>query len=340
MTKKAKKSAWRLLTKIIVIVVCVALAVLFAARMYFRIPVYEYYKNSEKTFVIPGVSDGLVAQGLAYDSVNKEFYTSGYRTDGGASQVGIVSKESYKTVKTVSLADTDGSIYTGHVGGITINGKYVYLASSKGLLVYSYEDFRNAKDGDTVKALGVFSTVTDTDKLGVAFTHVQDKMIYVGEFYREANYPTPDSHKYNTAAGDSNTALILAYKLDENSEYGISRDIEAAYSARGLVQGMCFDDNGRFCLSTSYAVAFSHIYIYDTPKRECDINVLGQNVPLYVLDSSCLALDVKLPPMSEEIVFVDGKMYTMCESASNKYIFGKLTSAKYCYATDLSKYEE
>ena len=34
----------------------------------------------------------------------------------------------------------------------------------------------------------------------------------------------------------------------------------------------------------------------------------------------------------------DGKLYTMCESATNKYIFGKFTSAKYCYATDLSKY--
>ena len=42
--------------------------------------------------------------------------------------------------------------------------------------------------------------------------------------------------------------------------------------------------------------------------------------------------------MAEEIAAVDGKLYTMCESATNKYIFGKFTSAKYCYATDLSKY--
>ena len=44
--------------------------------------------------------------------------------------------------------------------------------------------------------------------------------------------------------------------------------------------------------------------------------------------------------MSEEIVIVDGKLYTMCESATNKYIFGKFTSAKYCYATDIAKYEQ
>ena len=165
-------------------------------------------------------------------------------------------------------------------------------------------------------------------------------MIYVGEFYREANYPTPDSHKYKTAAGDSNTALILAYKLDADAEFGISPQIEAAYSTTGLVQGMCFDGSGRFCLSTSYGPAFSHIYVYNNPKREGNIDVLGQNVPLYALDSSCLAHDIKIAPMSEEIVFVDGKLYTMCESASNKYIFGKFTSAKYCYATDLTEYEK
>ena len=61
-------------------------------------------------------------------------------------------------------------------------------------------------------------------------------------------------------------------------------------------------------------------------------------VPRYVLDSSTQKGDIKLAPMSEEIVIVDGKLYTMCESATNKYIFGKFTSAKYCYATDISKY--
>lgn len=335
-----KKSPGRIVLTVGCIIVGVVLLILLAARLYFRIPVHEYYANSEKTFVIPGLSDGMIVQGLAYDSGSDWFYVTGYRSDGKASQVGIVSKQSGNEVKRLSLADKDGSAYNGHVGGITVSGSYVYVASSKGLVVYSRDDFEKANDGDSVKSLGIFSTVTDNDKLGVAYTHAQDGMIYVGEFYREANYPTPDSHKYKTAAGDSNTALILAYKLDADAEFGISPQIEAAYSTTGLVQGMCFDGNGRFCLSTSYGPAFSHIYVYNNPKQEGNIDVLGQNVPLYALDSSCLAHDIKIAPMAEEIVFVDGKLYTMCESASNKYIFGKFTSAKYCYATDLTEYEK
>ena len=52
---------------------------------------------------------------------------------------------------------------------------------------------------------------------------------------------------------------------------------------------------------------------------------------------SRLEKDYKIAPMSEEIVLVGGKTYVMCESASDKSIFGKLTSANFCYATDLEK---
>ena len=328
---KKKKSLWKILLAIILILVVLVCLLLCGVRAYFRLSVREYYKNSEKTFEIPGLSEGLIPQGLCYDENTKEFLVTGYRSDNQPSQISVVGKESGEEVKRVGLLDRDGKEYCGHVGGISLKGNYLYVAGSEGLLVYSYKDLKAAASGETIQALGIFSTATEDDKLGVAFTHV-------GEFYRESNYPTPDSHKYTTAAGDGNTALILAYRLDENEEFGIAPSVERAYSIPGLVQGMCFDEEGRFCLSTSYGPAFSHIYIYNEPKQEGEITVLGQQVPLFVLDSSVLKTDLKIAPMSEEIVTVEGKLYVMCESASNKYIFGKFTSAKYCYATDLSAY--
>lgn len=338
MSAKAK-SAHK--TRKIVLIVLAALVgfvllVLLGARAYFRLPVREYYSNSEKAFKIPGVNDGMILQGLAYDESSKWFYVTGYRTDGAASQVGIVSDG--KELKRVNLADPEGAPYLGHVGGITVTEKFVYVADENGLIVYAAEDFASVKDGGIVCALGYFSTVTQDDKLGVAFVHAEGERIYVGEFYRAGNYETLDTHRYTTAAGDENTALILEYRLDETAEFGIAPEIEAAYSIPSLVQGMCFDEAGRFCLSTSYGPAFSHIYVYGEAKQEGEMTVLGQIVPRYVLDSSNLVLDMKIAPMSEEIVVLDGKLYVMCESASDKYIFGKFTSAQYCYATDLSAY--
>ena len=333
-----KQKALKALIIILAGLTALVLLLLGGIRAYFRITVIEYYRNSEKSFVIPGLSDGMIHQGLAYDDESGTFYISGYRTDGAASQVSLVSKSDGKEIKRLSLSNSDGSAFTGHAGGITVYGDYVYVAGEKGLFAFMKSDMQSASDGGSVKSVGIFETSSADDALKVAFTHVEGDTIYVGEFYREENYPTPDSHKYKTAAGDGNTALMLAYKLDGDSPLGISDKIERAYSIPGLVQGMCFDTDGRICLSTSYAVAFSHIYIYDADKREGSITVLNQSVPLYVLDSSTMIGDIKLAPMSEEIVCVDGKLYTMCESATNKYIFGKFTSSNYCYATDLSKY--
>ncbi len=335
-----KKKALKVVGIILCCLIGLVLLLLLGIRAYFRLPVSGYYKNSEKSFVIPGLSDGMIHQGLAYDSENGTFLITGYRTDGGASQVSVVSKADGKEVKRLNLANEDGSAFTGHVGGITVYGDFVYVADEEGLVAFHKADVAAASNGDSVKSVGLFKTSTADDSLHVAFTHVEGDTIYVGEFYREENYPTPDSHKYKTAAGDNNTALILAYKLDGAPPLGIADKIERAYSIPALVQGMCFDANGKIYLSTSYAVSFSHITGYNAEKKEGTITVLGQTVPLYVLDSSTQTVDIELAPMSEEIVIVDGKLYTMCESATNKYIFGKFTSAKYCYATDIAKYEQ
>lgn len=342
MSQKKQLTGGQKALRVLVIVLCTLIALvlllLVGVRAYFRIPVSEYYKNSEKAFVIPGLSDGMIHQGLAYDDASDTFLITGYRADGAASQLSLVSKAEGKEVKRLSLANADGSAFTGHVGGITLHGDYVYVADVTGLVVFRKSDVENASSGDSIQSVGFFETTTADDILRVSFTHIEGDTLYVGEFYRAQNYPTPDSHKYITAAGDENTALILAYPLDDTAPLGISNAIRCAYSIPDLVQGMCFDDNGNICLSTSYAVAFSHIRIYNARKEEGTVTVLGQTVPRYVLDSSTMVQDIKLAPMAEEIAAVDGKLYTMCESATNKYIFGKFTSAKYCYATDLAKY--
>ena len=60
-------------------------------------------------------------------------------------------------------------------------------------------------------------------------------------------------------------------------------------------------------------------------------------MPLYYLESSILQKTVKAPPMAEELVYQDGKILIMNESASDKYIFGKLTRGKYVYGYEVKE---
>ena len=76
----------------------------------------------------------------------------------------------------------------------------------------------------------------------------------------------------------------------------------------------------------------SKVYKYNFSSLQAggSKEVCGQTVPLYTLTSANSTASWILPPMAEEIECVDGRFYISNESASNKYIFGKLTDAKWC----------
>lgn len=317
--------------------------ILLAVRLYFRLPVSDYYKNSEATFRIPGTDGGFVAQGISDDAAGGNFFVTGYMKDGGASPVYVVDKASGELKKTVYLRMTDGTDFDGHCGGLEVYGEYVYIAGSGDCCIYvcRYSDVIGADDGGKVDMIGkVNLKLSGSDKVRVSFVTKTETGLIVGEFYRPGNYETVEGHWYTTEAGDENKAIAVAINFSENGEFGLDAEPSYALSLPDQVQGLCVSGNSIYA-STSYAVAFSHIYRYDLEKARtgATVTLLGKELPLYVLDSASLRSDRKIAPMSEEIIIVDGMLYTMCESASDKYIFGKFTSADRCYATKVEFFD-
>lgn len=317
--------------------------VLLGAIGYFRLSVASYYNASKKAFVIPDLNDDFVPQGFHYDAENGTFIISGYMSDDDPSPLYVVDATSGKTIKEVSLRTQSGRPFTGHTGGVAVYGDYVYVAGgdARCLYVFSYDELLTASDDGEISCIGKFSTYyAEDDFVDVFFVTVHDGAIYVGEFYRAKDYPTLASHKMNTTNGDYNQAFMLKFDLDASltDTFSISPAPAAAYSITDHVQGMAIND-GKIYLSTSYGLSFSHVWEYDlaSVNDEASTVVLGATTPLYSFDRGNLLHDYKIAPMSEEIVFVDGYLYTMCESASNKYIFGKFIGGKWCYKTDLSK---
>ena len=329
--------------KLLIIFSCVVLAIgliLGGAIGYFRLPVNAYYKASEKAFVIPDINSGYVPQGLFYDEERELFLLSGYMKDHSASPVYLTEKEG-TLLKKVYLSYPDGSDYDGHGGGIAQFGDFIYLTGGADccIYVYSYSDLLSANNGDKLTCVGEFSLFkSDTDYIGNAFVTVSGGKLITGEFYRDKSYPTLDSHKITTDSGDYNQALAIEYALDTAYPFAINPTPIKAYSMPDQVQGLTIYE-GTVYLSTSWGLSFSHILAYDLSKlkEQGSIQLLGYDLPLYSMDSSNLIKDYKIAPMSEEMAFVDGKLYISCESASDKYIFGKLTGGKWLYKTDLSK---
>ena len=309
---------------------------------YFRLPITEYYKNSKKAFVIPALNDNYVPQGFCYDERTSAFIMTGFMNDNKPSPIYMVDKQSGDLVKSVSLKKPNGDDYIAHCGGMKIWDDFIYIADGAETLVYvfSYTDLINAQNNQSITAIGTFSTKAEDDSFIIpAFIEINNDKIIIGEFFREESYPTPESHKLTTSSGEQNKALVLEFNLDKNYEFGINPEISRVYSICEKVQGATIN-NGKLFLSTSWGVSFSKIRVYDLEKtKQGTIDFFGKkDLPLTYIDNSCFVKDLKIAPMSEEIVIINNHLYVHNESASNKYLFGKLTGGKWCYATDLSKY--
>ena len=327
-----------------VLVALVALAVLGVIG-YFRLSVAQYYAASEKTFVIPDIKNDYVPQGMHYCPEDEVFLLSGYSASGQPSPLYVIDATGKKVGKDmhplqkVTLQNADGTPFLGHGGGIARYGDYVYVTGDDArLYIFSYAEIMAAKHSGSVRAKGEFSLQAGDDYVIPAFVTVHDGMLTVGEFYREEVYPTPESHHMTTKAGDVHYAIAVTFALSEQAEYGIDPTPLAAYSLPAQVQGMTYDGESIY-LSTSWGLSFSHILEYDAKAlaHQGEMTVLGKTVPLYAMDSASLVKDHKIAPMSEEMAVLDGKLYVLSESASDKYIFGRLIGGKWCYATDMEK---
>lgn len=290
------------------------LCVIYAGEKLLFLP---FYAGARAEFKIPGTWEGFVTQG--FDKVDDNTYlVSGYDKADKPSSI-YVSKDGEWTE--CELFEEENKASTTHAGGVTHFGEFVYVAHGDYCDRYALSD---VLDGDG-KAMRIDRVKTANQ---VSFCSVVDGKLYAGAFYREGSkYLTPEEHHLTTAAGDKNTALIMVYTLDETTGLPVTATPDRLYSIPSNVQGMCVTASGKIVLSTSWGLTPSQLLVYDESKAEqTTLTLDGVEYQTTVLDSACLTQTVIAPPMAEELVYENGRVIVMNESASMKYLFGKLTS--------------
>ena len=325
--RKIMKKAGKIIAIVIAAILLLVLLAVSVFSIFDRVKYREFYKHSDKAFAIGGLWAGAVQQGFDYSEELGLYVYSTYMKDHTASRIYITDNEG--NTRFVELKNTDGSDHTGHVGGLSFGGDYIYVtASSKNqIIMFKVSD---VLDGDgKATACGEFDVCVSS-----AYVYVRGNTLYTGEFYIAEDYETPKDHRHTTPAGDENTAIMAVYTLSEDGKPA-SADPDYVISTRGQVQGMAFDSKGRLILSTSWGLNPSGIYVYDLDRATNGTAVVdGKETPIKYVDSACLDATITAPPMAEELVYRDGKLLVMNESASMKYIFGKLTSGNHVLAYD------
>lgn len=315
--------AVKIVAKVLLYIFVAVALFLLLLRVGVTVAYFEYFNHAESEFVIPGLHDHWVPQGFDYIQESDTYLMCGYMSDGSASRVYVRSGAGEQFY--VNLRYADGTDYVKHAGGICHNGEFVYVAGDDGVDVFRLSDILAGRDA---RKQGKIVLGHD-----MAYCSFYNGYLLAGNFYHPETYETPAHHRITTPAGDQNTSLITIFKADADAEFGIDPIPVAAISAPEKVQGICFVSDSEIVLSTSYSMGSSHLYYHriDT-TRLGQVEACGTRVPLLYLDGATLTDTVTLPPMSEELVFRDGRVYILCESACNKYIYGKFTRGYHVYS--------
>ena len=302
-----------------------------------------FFGGAKREMKVPGTWTNYVQQG--FDRLDDgKFLVSTYDKSDDKAALFIIDGNQ-ETI--CELKNADGTPYLSHAGGVTHYRDWVYVATDnhtdqEGDVYCTHENcntnldmflLADVLDGDG-KATLVDSIIIPNR---LAYASVYEDKLYVGAFHREGSkYITPESHHITTPAGDKNTALMMVYHLNETNGKPLQGVPELCYSTISNVQGMCLTGDGKMILSTSWGLNQSHLYMYDINRSQqnsySSVTVNGTVVPVYCLDSATLVKTVTTPPMAEELVYLDGRVFILTESASMKYIFGKFMSGNYIYS--------
>ena len=103
----------------------------------------DFYKAATAEAVIPGLTQGFIPQGMDFSAKRSAFFISGYfksKTQSPSSVLFAVSKKSGALIGAYELQKPDGSYLTGHVGGVAVTEKNVFIADGGKLYRFPLSD--------------------------------------------------------------------------------------------------------------------------------------------------------------------------------------------------------
>ncbi|HUX19798.1 MAG TPA: hypothetical protein VMW69_01075 [Spirochaetia bacterium] len=281
-----------------------------------------FYRVAAEGPVIPGLLQGAVPQGLAFDPHDNLILISAYFDVSLPSVLMALNGTTGKLAKTVWLAGTDGTPLDGHVGGLAISPSFLWVASDIGVYRYKLTDFDAAADGAALLSDGLFST-----DVVASFATYSDGVLWVGEFayygLGGGDYQTETSHHLSAPDGSAHHALVAGYRIDTPSAAIHGEVPDYLVSIPDRVQGIAFFDSDLY-LSLSYGRRNeSTLEAYRNPLESPPAlefaSRSGKRIPLWFLDSGNRVSSTAAPPMMEGIAPVSDRLLILFESGAEKY---------------------
>lgn len=286
----------------------------------------EFYASGELSLLVPGLKQGFVPQGISWLPEKNWMIIAGYSGNENTNSVLFaVDLATGEMVREVMLQYADGTDYFGHAGGVAVTEKNIFIANSQHLYRISLETFLS---------LPASASCPFDEEIPVpsraSYCSYAGGILWVGEFQYDPSYKTDHTHWYKNEDGRYK-AWLIGYEVDPSQENEIKPAALTAemavpdyiLSTTERIQGMTIR-NDQFYLSQSYGRRnFSTMLRYQNvlasdPLEYVDLN--GNAVPLWCLNSTVQTGTLTMPPASECLVTLDDSIYVLFETAAQKYM--------------------
>lgn len=275
-----------------------------------RYRTFQSLYNEEYSTAIPGltvtelkgnISTDMVPQGICI--AENYMLVTAYDNSGDNSVIYVLSNENPKDrqlLTTIVLPDAN------HVGGITYDGKRVWIAKSttRKCSIIDYDIIQKAaENGASSYYLDDYTQNVDCGAVASFITY-HDNRIWVGTYSNR----------------ESGMGILRSYDVVEGEKIKLLK--QEQITIPGFANGVCFMENdGKtyMAVSTSQGRYFhSEIYFYQVVEDVYS----GHN--LYYSYGSC-----KFPPMAEEFVCDGENTYFLFESSATCYSTERYTRCSY-----------
>ncbi len=286
-----------------------------------------FLSDFKADFIIPGLFEGIIPQGLCYIESLNIFAVSGYYEEAKfPSMLMLIDAESGKLTKTFPLQNVDGNDYFGHAGGLACSDEYIYITSESTCNILPVDILTKTRSGDKIKFESNFKLNTKG-----SFACYEKGVLWTGDFIESSDKARGAAGKITTlTSGETFYAYCEGYVLKDNlpdikninsSNNGYIPDYMIAIPEQ--VQGMSFTPSGKVIFSTSYGRKNnSKIYVYDDvllTERVGIYTIDEKEINLFAFSNDLLKETIIAPPMAEGIARKDNEQIIIFESGAEKY---------------------
>ncbi len=289
----------------------------------------RFYEKGLEDFVVPGLYEMFIPQGICYDEENEVFLISGYYKDKALPSRIIVVDKDGNFIKSVGAVSKKGNYAYGHFGGIAVYKNWVYISTTGCTHVLLLSDILSAEnDSYCTIQTALYTDVT------CSFANVCDGVLYIGEYTADSLKEKREATNVYKGGKEKFYSRCNAFILDSASPYGIKDGMidsdgnitpDFAFGIPLKAQGFAVLSDGRILVSASAGGRKNaSLYVYKdvtklTPNETITVN--DKEVPLYLLLKENLIEEIKAPTYLEDIAVAgENTIYLITESAAAPYI--------------------